>query len=73
MLSGAGRGAFSVFVGMSLFFNVNQLDGFLNYDTIMGLVMMTGGLIFIFMSRFREMSDEALLEAVSLNRAEVQK
>ena len=66
LMTGFGKGIFNMFVGSLLFINEHSTGG-----TIMGWSMMLAGCIFIFMSKYKQMSDEDLVRAVSVTRKSV--
>ena len=65
MMTGVGKGCFNIFVGSMLFFNGTAVS------SIMGFAMMAAGCIFIFLSRFRQLSDEDINRAVSVQKKSV--
>ena len=68
MMTGIGKGFFNIFVGSMLFFNG---DGTISASFFMGWAMIIGGCIFIFLSRFRQLSDEDINRAVSIQKKSV--
>ena len=68
ILTGLGKGFFNIFCGCLLFLDAD--DGF---SLAMGVVMIVTGVLFIFLSRCRHMSDDALQRATSINQKALQK
>ena len=66
MMTGAGRGFFNIFVGGTLFMTTSETDGFFSPGTMMGIGMLIGGSIFLFLSFFKNMNDEEISRAVSI-------
>ena len=60
LLTGMGKGLFNMFVGSLLFVNSDSLM------IVAGWAMIASGLIFIFLSRVKKMSDDDLNRAISL-------
>ena len=61
LMTGMGKGLFNIFVGSLLC----SIDGGL-LNLIMGPCIMGSGVIFIFLSMFKNMSDDELQRAVSV-------
>ena len=70
MSSGYGKGFFNLFTGMLLFINADT-SSFLNYNTICGMAISVSGLIFICLSKFKDLSESDLDRHASHNRKEV--
>mgnify|MGYP001114192945 CR=1 FL=1 len=66
LMTGFGKGIFNIFVGSMLFINQHSTGG-----AIMGFAMIAAGCIFIFLSKYKQMSDEDLVRAVSVTRKSV--
>ena len=62
MLTGIGKGVFNIFVGLLIYVtNKGNTPGI-----IMGGAMIFSGCIFIFLSKYKNMSDDDLQRALSL-------
>lgn len=70
ILTGKGKGIFNIFVGTLLFLNE---PGKFSPSMVLGWMLVVSGLLFIFFSFFKKMSDEDLQRATSLYGAELQK
>ena len=70
MSSGYGKGAFNLFTGMLLFIN-NTDSGWLTLNNIAGIAICVSGLIFICLSKFKDLSESDLDRHASHNRKEV--
>ena len=68
-MTGMGKGLFNIFVGSLLFFTKDSKYDLLNL--IMGPCIMGSGAIFLFLSLFKNMSDEELHRAVSVQKEEI--
>ena len=68
MSSGYGKGFFNLFTGMLLF--INSEEGF-GFNTISGIAISISGLIFICLSKFKDLSESDLDRHASSNRKEV--
>ena len=68
LMTGFGRGCFNIFIGTMLFV-FDEQSSFKTF--ILGWAMILGGLIFIFLSKFKNISDEDLQRAVSVSRKSV--
>ena len=68
MMTGVGRGFFNIYVGLLMFFT-NGDGKWVSY--IMGFAMIGAGLIFLFLSRFKNVSDEDINRAVSVQKKSV--
>ena len=66
--TGMGKGAFNVFCGLLLFVDVDNL-----FSAIMAVAMGASGIVFVFLSRCRHMSDEQLQRATSIAHKELKK
>ena len=66
LMTGIGKGAFNIFVGFLMLVKSQSIPSW-----IMGIGMILVGILFIFLSKYKEMSDEDLNRAVSVNRAAV--
>ena len=64
LMTGIGKGCFNIFVGFCLFISTADSENLLN--TIMGYCMIVAGLIFLFLSKFKKMSDEDLHRSLSI-------
>ena len=64
LLTGTGKGLFNIFVGSLLFIVNNQAT---LMQTLMGIGLCVSGLIFLFLSCWKNVSDEELQRAVSVN------
>ena len=69
MMTGVGRGLFNIFVGTLLFFNGPESGLYPGF--FMGWVMMIAGGIFIFLSKYKQLSDEDINRAVSVQKKSV--
>ena len=63
-MTGVGKGVFNIFVGFLMIVKSQALPSWL-----MGIAMILAGILFICLSKYKEMSDEDLNRAVSVNRA----
>ena len=63
LMTGVGKGVFNLFVGFLMIVKSQALPSWL-----MGLAMIAAGILFIFLSKYKEMSDDDLNRAVSVNR-----
>ena len=70
MMTGVGKGFFNIFVGSLLFFT-NERGKILSTNTIMGSAMIFAGLIFIFLSKHKKLSDEDINRAISVQKKSV--
>ena len=61
LLTGVGKGVFNIFVGTVLFLDQDDL-----LFTIMGWAMILSGIIFVFLSKVKNMTDEDLDRALSI-------
>ena len=68
LLTGIGRGCFNIFIGTMLFIFDNS-DSVKTF--ILAWAMILGGFIFIFLSKYKNISDEDLQRAVSVTRKSV--
>ena len=59
MSTGYGRGCFNIFTGMFLFFS-NDDDGILNANNIAGAAITFCGFVFLFLSKFKDLSESDL-------------
>ena len=66
--TGMGKGAFNLFCGLCLF-----IDSDNGFSLLMGIAMTISGIIFMFLSRCRHMSDESLQRATSIAHKELKK
>ena len=64
LMTGVGKGVFNIFVGFLMIVKSQTAPSWL-----MGIAMILAGSLFIFLSKYKEMSDEDLNRAVSVNRA----
>ena len=65
LMTGVGKGLFNIFTGTLLLLNVGSTA-----STIMGYSMIASGLVFIFLSKFKNMSDDEMIRALSLQTSE---
>jgi hypothetical protein len=65
-MTGIGKGLFNIFVG-SILLNIGLSDSSI-LNKVMGPCIMGSGFIFLFLSLFRNMSDEELQRAVSVQK-----
>tara|TARA_B110000285_G_C14908034_1_gene506517 strand:+ start:376 stop:657 length:282 start_codon:yes stop_codon:yes gene_type:complete len=70
MSTGYGKGFFNIFVGMFLFFNSENGDWF-SANGIAGGAIIICGLIFIFLSKFKDLSESDLDRHASAARKDV--
>ena len=64
LLSGLGKGVFNIFIGTLLFLNhAGDTD---IYNMAMGSALIVSGLIFIFLSKVKNMSDADMTRALSV-------
>ena len=68
LLTGPGKGIFNIFVGSLLFVNSSNL-----MFVLLGWAMIASGLIFIFLSKVKNMTDEDLNRALSVYTDDVKK
>ena len=68
-MTGVGKGLFNIFVGSLLSFIPSSKYELLNI--IMGPCIMGSGAIFLFLSLFKNMPDEELNRAVSVQKEEI--
>ena len=61
LMTGIGKGLFSIFTGTLLLINVDS-----SASTIMGYAMILVGCILIFLSKFKNMTDDQMNRAMSL-------
>ena len=66
LMTGTGKAAFNIFVGTLCFITSQKATSY-----IMGTAMILSGCVFIFFSKYKEMSDEDLNRAVSVSRGSV--
>ena len=66
LMTGFGKEIFNIFVGSLLFINEHSYGG-----ALMGISMILVGCAFIFLSKYKQMSDEDLVRAVSVTRKSV--
>ena len=66
LMTGTGKAVFNIFVGTLCFITNQKVTSYL-----MGTAMILAGFIFIFLSKYKEMSDEDLNRAVSVSRGSV--
>ena len=69
MSSGYGKGFFNLFTGMLLF--INSDDKLLTMNNIAGLAICVSGMVFICLSKFKDLSESDLDRHASHNRKEV--
>ena len=69
MSSGYGKGCFNLFTGMLLF--INSEDKLFTPNNIAGLAISISGIIFIFLSKFKDLSESDLDRHASHQRKEV--
>ena len=60
LLTGLGKGLFNIFVGTLLFLNNNVMSNILAFS------MIGSGIVFLFLSKVKKMSDEDLQRALSV-------
>ena len=65
LLTGVGKGTFNIFVGTLLFLDDDALY------TLTGWAMIASGLIFIFLSKVKNMTDDDLNRALSVYSSDV--
>ena len=70
MMTARGKGFFNIFVGSMLFINTSKKNVL---TIIMGVIIMAAGLLFLFMSLCKKMSDDEVNRAVSVQRNTLQK
>ena len=70
-MTGFGKGCFNLFVGSLLIININDTGRVSIPSLVMGVLMVAAGVIFIFLSRFKQMSDQEIDRAVSVTRKSV--
>ena len=68
LMTGYGKGCFNIFVGFSLFVASAGEDAVGNH--IMGYTMIITGCVFIFLVRYKGMSDEELVRSLSIMASE---
>ena len=68
ILTGMGKGCFNIFCGVLCFIDTDYWA-----TTVVGIVMVSSGVLFIFLSRCRHMSDDSLQRAMSINQKALQK
>ena len=68
ILTGIGKGCFNLFCGLLLFIDMDNM-----FSLIMGILMFSSGIIFIFLSRCRHMSDDQLQRATSIITGDLKK
>merc|ERR1712070_1201057 len=69
ILTGMGKGLFNVFIGTLLFLNDPEE---INASTFLGCAFLISGCIFMFLSKFKNMTDSDLQRATSLYGKELQ-
>ena len=69
ILTGIGKGVFNIFIGTLLFLNK---PGEFSPSAVLGWMFVVSGLLFIFFSKFKKMTDADLQRATSLYGAELQ-
>ena len=67
ILTGMGKGIFNIFIGLLLLCDESPLS------FVMAIIMLVTGAIFIFLSKWRNMSDDELQRATSIATKEVKK
>ena len=65
LMTGVGKGLFNMFTGTLLLLNVGSTA-----NSIMGYAMIASGLVFIFLSKVKNMSDDDMTRALSVQRSE---
>ena len=70
LMTGLGRGFFNFFVGTSLFMSGDP-GKTITANFFLGWAMVTSGLIFLFLSRYKRLSDEDINRAVSIQKKSV--
>ena len=70
MMTGVGRGCFNIFVGTLLFFN-SEHGKIFTVQNLMGFFMILAGGIFIFLSKYKQLSDDDIQRAVSVQKKSV--
>ena len=71
-MTGVGKGLFNIFVGSLLYCIPSTSAKYDLLNIIMGPCIMGSGAIFLFLSIFKNMSDEELHRAVSVQKEELQ-
>ena len=66
LLSGIGKGVFNIFIGTLLFLNHDSAGKTDIWNMAMGSGLMLSGLIFIFLAKVKNMSDEDMTRALSV-------
>ena len=66
LLSGIGKGVFNIFIGTLLFLNHDSAGKTDIYNLMMGSALIVSGLIFIFLAKVKNMSDEDMTRALSV-------
>ena len=66
ILTGMGKGMFNIFIGLLLLCSSDKA-----LSQVMASIMLISGAVFIFLSKYRNMSDEALQRATSIATKEV--
>ena len=69
MSSGYGKGFFNLFTGMLLF--INSDEGWLTTNNIAGVAISVSGIIFICLSKFKDLSESDMDRHASANRKDV--
>ena len=70
LMTGVGRGIFNIFVGSLLFFTDQSTSTF-TLSFFMGWFILVSGLIFLFLSKFKQLSDEDINRAISVQKKSV--
>ena len=69
MMTGVGRGSFNIYVGLILFLTQGNDTNIANI--IMGIAMIVAGSILLFLSKFKNLTDEEIMRAVSVQKQSV--
>ena len=70
LMTGIGRGCFNIFVGTLLFFTQDP-SSTLSVGFFMGWAMILAGFIFLFLSKYKQLSDEDINRAISVQKKSV--
>ena len=68
-MTGMGRGMFNLYVGGLLFLSKGDKQSIGNI--VMGIAMLGAGCIFVFLSKFKQISDDEIIRAVSVQKKSV--
>ena len=72
ILTGGGKGLFNIFVGLLLYITAGYENNYI-FDLLVGILLVSSGIFFLFLSKCSNMSDDQLQRATSINADNLRK